>query len=341
MIASGPVQDRARGCLMGQLVGDALGSIVEFQSAAAIRAAYPNGLREIIPSPVHHTLAGQPTDDSELALALARSLVERRGYDREDVAGAYADWYESDPFDVGATIGQALRAAAAARAAGTSVADAACAAASRQSQGNGALMRQSPLAIWGWRRDPQDLDRFVRADTMLTHPHPVCQAGSAVYVGVLSLIVREGTGGREAYRRARDWHQHYSGRSVEVPAAIDEAETVLPVFSRNQGHVLIALQNAFYQALHAPSFEEGLVQTVMAGGDTDTNAAIAGAMLGALYGVEAIPRQWRDAVLSCRPRLGSPGVLQPRPSRYWPVDALDLADSLLEAGIEQAGQAGT
>jgi ADP-ribosylglycohydrolase len=102
-------------------------------------------------------------------------------------------------------------------------------------------------------------------------------------------------------------------------------------FSRQQGWVLIALRNAFYRLLHAPSFEEGVVGTVMAGGDTDTNAAIAGALLGAVHGREAEPAQWRRAVLSCRP-LALAGALRPRPMEYWPVDALALAERLLLAG---------
>ena len=69
----------------------------------------------------------------------------------------------------------------------------------------------------------------------------------------------------------------------------------------SQGWVKIALQNAFYELLHAPSLEEGVVATVRRGGDTDTNAAIAGALLGAVHGREAVPAQWRSMVLSCRP----------------------------------------
>ncbi len=72
--------ERAQGCLLGQLTGDALGSMVEFMPADTIRKRHPMGLREIGPSPVFHTLAGQPTDDSELALALARTLLDSDGF---------------------------------------------------------------------------------------------------------------------------------------------------------------------------------------------------------------------------------------------------------------------
>jgi ADP-ribosylglycohydrolase len=92
--------------------------------------------------------------------------------------------------------------------------------------------------------------------------------------------------------------------------------------------VIIALQNAFYQALHAESFEDGVVKTLMHGGDTDTNAAIAGALLGAIHGASAIPCQWKEAILTCRPQEGMPYVHHPRPRGFWPVDALCLSERL-------------
>jgi hypothetical protein len=98
--------------------------------------------------------------------------------------------------------------------------------------------------------------------------------------------------------------------------------------------VLVALQNAFYQLLHAPTTEEGIVNTVMSGGDTDTNAAIAGALLGAVHGRASMPFQWRRTVLTCRPLAGLPGVVRPRPKAFWPVDALELAERLLCLGSQ-------
>jgi hypothetical protein len=98
--------------------------------------------------------------------------------------------------------------------------------------------------------------------------------------------------------------------------------------------VLVAFQNAFHQLLHAPTLEEGIVRSVMAGGDTDTNAAIAGALLGAVHGREAVPLQWRSMILSCHPIEGLPGIRRPRPRCVWPVDAMALAERLLELGSE-------
>ena len=114
-------------------------------------------------------------------------------------------------------------------------------------------------------------------------------------------------------------------------ATIDKAaQAPPPDFVRQQGWVLIAFQNALYQLLHAPSMEEGVVDTVMRGGDTDTNAAICGALLGAVHGLEAVPEQWLNALRNCRPQEGNPRVHRPRPECFWPVDALELAERLVE-----------
>jgi hypothetical protein len=111
-------------------------------------------------------------------------------------------------------------------------------------------------------------------------------------------------------------------------------------YSTQMGWVLIALQNAFWQLLHATSLEEGIVSTVMAGGDTDTNAAIAGALLGAVWGRGAIPLQWLDRILCCRPISGIASVERPRPETFWPVDALWLAERLVWLGaVERQNEA--
>jgi ADP-ribosyl-[dinitrogen reductase] hydrolase len=322
---------RAQGCLLGQLAGDALGSMVEFKSGAEIARRYPGGLRRIEPSPVWGTLAGQPTDDSEMALALARSIIPD-GYSDEAAARAYAEWRLSRPFDVGNTVRRATDGMVAAISRGENVSDAARRAANPKSEANGALMRQSPLAIWGSWLEPEILDGFVRADTTLTHPNQVCQDASAAFIVAVAATIRDGLDGRLAYDIACEWDSKH-GQSPSVTEALEAAASQTPNYELHKGYVLVALQNAFYQALHASTFEEGVVVTVMGGGDTDTNAAIAGALLGAIYGVDAIPLQWQEAVLNCRPEKGAVGVWRPRPETYWPVDALELADSLHHAGL--------
>jgi len=90
--------DRAQGCLLGQLAGDSLGSLVEFQAPDDIRREYPKGVSEIADGGTWNTIAGQPTDDSEMALLLALMLADQGRYDPEEARKAYIFWLDSGPW---------------------------------------------------------------------------------------------------------------------------------------------------------------------------------------------------------------------------------------------------
>jgi ADP-ribosylglycohydrolase len=95
-----------------------------------------------------------------------------------------------------------------------------------------------------------------------------------------------------------------------------------------QGWVLVAFQNAFRHLAIGTPIEDALIETVGEGGDTDTNGAICGALLGAAQGRTAIPVRWSMAVLACRTLAKS--AYRPRPERYWPDDVPLLAEALLK-----------
>jgi ADP-ribosyl-[dinitrogen reductase] hydrolase len=308
---------RAQGCLLGQLAGDALGSAVEFEAAAEIRKKFPEGVLNLEDGGTWNLLAGQPTDDSEMALALARALVSGGGYSADQVARAYIAWLDSEPFDCGNTTAAGIRAL---RGIGSPA---------LSSQSNGALMRVAPIGIFA-ASDPARAACLARQDAALTHPHPVCQAANASYAAAISVAV---AGGDEAdmFKAALE-HAGRDDGAATVRSCLEAAQVGAPQdFQRNMGWVLTALQNSFFWLLRKAPFQDAVVATVGSGGDTDTNGAIAGALLGARLGRDAIPLQWRNAVLTCRP-VAAPGVHHPRPVTYWPDDALELAESLLAAG---------
>ena len=303
---------RAQGCLLGQCAGDSLGSLVEFRSADAIRRDYPGGVRDLADGGTWNTLAGQPTDDSEMALMLARLLAERGEYDPERARKAYVFWLDSGPFDCGATVSRGLRGAPDPR-----------------SQANGALMRIAPLGVFGARSGALPrVAEWARQDAALTHPHPVCRQANALFAMALATAVRTGTGARDLHERIVGWAEDMAAAPL-VEAAKGAREAPPADYMRQQGWVLIAFRNALWQLSHAGTLEEAVVDTVMRGGDTDTNAAICGALLGAVYGRDAIPDRWAECVLNCRPEAGRPGVHRPRPACFWPVDAPELAGRLL------------
>src|SRR5688500_9465895 len=160
---------RACGCLLGQVIGDSLGSLVELKSAAEIAALYPGGVRELADGGVYHTIAGQPTDDSEMALTLARSLVRDGRHDAERVLDAYREWLQTRPVDIGETTERGLLGMH-----------------TSESQSNGSLMRVSPIGVWA-AGDPARAAATARADSALTHPNPVCLDACAAYCAAIAV----------------------------------------------------------------------------------------------------------------------------------------------------------
>jgi len=306
------ILSRAQGCLLGQLAGDSLGSLVEFQSPKTIARNYPDGVRELADGGVWDTLAGQPTDDSEMALVLARSLIAEGKYDAKKVKASYVYWLDSGPFDLGKTILTSLR--------GTP---------NPESQANGALMRISPLGIFGAGRDLEQIADWARADARLTHVHPICQQVNALFAMAIAWSIATGPRPGKLYEQIHDWATAMPVDAVVLKVINAAVEHAPADFMRHQGWVLTAFQNALYQLLRNRSLESSVVDTVGRGGDTDTNAAICGALLGAVHGRGQIPERWVQFLLNCRPIAGVSGVHRPRPEVFWPVNTLKLTKKLV------------
>jgi len=190
-------------------------------------------------------------------------------------------------------------------------------------------MRVSPIGIFTAGR-PELAARLAREDAALTHPHPVCMAASAAFAAAVAAGVG-GADNRSMWSIAHAFAGDDAG-GAQVRVCLERSLAFGPDdFLKNQGWVMTALGNAFHRLWFGQNLEDALIETVGAGGDTDTNAAICGALLGAAQGRDAVPLRWRRVVLSCR-SVAAEGVRHPRPTAYWPDDALDLAEALLVAG---------
>ena len=224
---------------------------------------------------------------------------------------------------VGGTTAMAFGAAASAPADKAAVArDAADA----RSQANGSLMRIAPIGVWA--ANPEEAALAADTDSGLSHPHPVCRAACSAFAAAVSAALAGGDRGammETALRIARE-----AGPEAEpvLMALQNAAAGVAPRdFQHQMGWVLIALQNAFYHLAAGTGLEPALIETVGSGGDTDTNGAIAGALLGAADGRASIPVRWTLPVLTCRPDLALHPA-RPRPEVYWPDDLLELTEAL-------------
>lgn len=283
---------RAQGCLLGQMAGASLGRQLEPASEAT------RGPERLFLKDGGGFLAGQPDGDSELALALGRSILARGGYDRDGALEAYRSWLSSGPSD-----GAALT----------------------EGRSDSSLARVSPLGIFAQALTAEGAAALAR-DSSPALSDPLRDNAAAALVVALAHAIGRGGGPDGAYRAALGWAREAKTEPPVIQALLAAAERA---GDGSEGGLAV-LQDAFFELLHAASLEGGVAAAARRGNDSRTRGAIAGALLGAVYGRQAIPAQWRRMVLSCRPhRLRSES---PRPPAFWPIDVLELAERLLGAG---------
>lgn len=281
MMTADRIKSLSRAAWAGQMVGDALGASVEGRSSSRIKARYPNGLDEMLPnSPIFgYRPEGSVTDDTQMALCLHRSLVDSNGWNPKKAMEYYRGWFATNPPDVGcatcsAMLGRPMP----------------------ESQGNGTLMRVLPIALWAIAHPDFDWERAAREDAALTHPNPANADCNAVFVYAFLQAVEQGTTAQQVYERTLAWARTQN-LVPTVLQAVEHAASMLPVCDlSNRGWVVLALHVALYQLLHAKDFRAALVDVVSSGGDTDTNGAITGALLGAFFGELSIPADWLACV---------------------------------------------
>ncbi|WP_128224028.1 ADP-ribosylglycohydrolase family protein [Halobacteriaceae archaeon SHR40] len=284
------LETNARGCLLGLACGDALGRPVEFKSAAQIKSQHGT-VTEMLGHGTHGQPAGTVTDDTDLALCIARSLVEQGTFDGQDIADRFYEWYDSDPFDIGLMTADAIREYGD----GTAWRDAGREVWHRRSEGsnagNGSLMRCAPHAI-AFADDFDTLTQVSRQSSKITHYDPRCAYGCAV----LNYTIA-------GYLQGEDSPFENALAHVEPDAPTELVETLRLVPDQiddsqlqTSGYVIHTLQTALYDALTADSAEEAIVSAVNRGGDTDTIGAVTGALAGARFGSKSLPDRWLSTI---------------------------------------------
>jgi ADP-ribosylglycohydrolase len=302
------------GALLGVHCGDSLGATFEFLPWSHIRRQYPDGLREIVGGGTLHWPVGHATDDTDLTRAV---LLAYRDYEENkqagsvqlveefDIAKAAAEyslkWNEGDwpgrkkgsrPIDIGNATRVGLQNYRRLR-------DPAKSGAGVGSAGNGSLMRCIPTGLFA----PEERRRNESiAVSEFTHNDSRCTVACAAYNEIVAALV-DGKTPQEAVEIGKKVADELRG--AKVTDAIKEGET-LPLAKTaregprgehpvsTSGYVLSSLKLAIAALLDLRSFEDVLVDVVRIGGDSDTNGAIAGGLLGARDGIEKIPERWLD-----------------------------------------------
>ena len=263
------LMSRARGSFIGLAIGDALGAPVEFMTAGEINAKY-GVLKEIIGGGWLRLKPGQVTDDTEMALCIARAVATTGGWSLSGIADNFSAWLKGKPVDVGDTCRRGIRNYLLKGELSTPF--------NQWDAGNGAVMRALPVYLYSLG-DRDLMARCVVEQARITHNHPLSDAacvwfGAMIHLALLgfskSRLRKELEGLFALHENFR--FDHYRGLAT--------------------GYVVDTMQTVFYHFFRSRNFEECLVTTVNQGGDADTTGAIAGALAGAYYGMENIPRRW-------------------------------------------------
>lgn len=270
---SADLLDRALGAYFGLAVGDALGATVEFMTPREIAAQY--GVHNRIIGGGWLKLApGTVTDDTTMALALGDAISTPPSWNLQAVADAFATWLRNGPVDCGNTCRRGIR---------RYLGDGSLAGApSEADAGNGALMRNLPVAL-AYLYDDAAFERCSIEQAHITHHNALSDAATLALGYMVRALVR-----REPFARVHEL--------ADALVAQHPVFRHTPYPGRASGYVVDTVQTVLHHVLSIDDFEPCLVAVVNRGDDADTTGALAGMLLGARWGLRAIPPAWLKAL---------------------------------------------
>ena len=288
--------DKLKGTIYGQAIGDALGLGTEGMTDEDMAWKYPNGITHYsdIYQDSHRRRwkIGDWTDDTDMMLCIAKAVVKDKGVNFTSIARNFKDWamgcpmgigitthkvlsfgdYVERPFDVSKTVWETGHCKGAA---------------------NGGLMRTSVVGTF-----PKAVEECAANICRLTHYDPRCVGSCVIISQLIHSLIHKGFG--LSYHEISNIAARYDkriGDFVNLAFSSSDIEDLDLQEDRSMGYTLRCMSAALWAYWHAESFTEGLLAVVRAGGDADTNAAVACAVLGAKYGYDAIPDEYKDGLI--------------------------------------------
>ena len=274
---------RVTGAVVGSAVGDALGAPFEFSRERTFSTRFPE------PDPDKEMCGGgswepgEATDDTQMAVHLAESLLERGGMDLPDIFARFQRWGTDDPMDIGLqtesvlTNGHPWDQAAAAHFQSN-----------HRAAGNGSLMRATTSAVYFADAGQQTTMDAARRIAALTHGDPAAWEGTAIFHELVRIAL-DGGDPLAALPDILPLVDPEQRRRYTVVLAPDWHPDQATEFN---GAVWPCLGSAVWALRTTTSFDAALRTAVDLGGDTDTVAAVTGGLAGAVYGLDAIPEPW-------------------------------------------------
>ncbi|MBF1474059.1 MAG: ADP-ribosylglycohydrolase family protein [Prevotella pallens] len=288
-------KDKIYGTIFGQAIGDALGLGTEFMSKTEVREKYPDGLKEysqIIRD--YHRAKFQPgswSDDTDMMLCIANAIIEDKGINLHTIARNFKQWvYAPETRGVGQTTLKVLSIAEYVEKP-HQVAELIWRMTRTKNAANGSVMR---TAIIGLKKE--NVAQTAEDVCKLTHFDPRCVGSCVIVSEIINHLIWHDE--QLSYSQIMTIGNKYDKSIAEY---IDKAyyngiESLELDEPSSIGYTLKALGSALWCLFHANDFEEGLLRVVNEGGDADTNAAVACAMLGAKFGYTSIPQKYTDGL---------------------------------------------
>lgn len=281
--------DKCKGALLGLAVGDALGTTLEFKRPGTF-----DPITDLVGGGVFNLQAGKWTDDTSMALCLADSLIEKEGFDAIDQLDKYVKWmnhgYNSSTgrcFDIGNATRQALYLY-------EKTGQPYCGNHSRDSAGNGSIMRLAPIPIV-YFKDAEQLAKYASLSSQTTHAAPqsvdACIYMATLIAGAISGASKEELLGKSFSLVENFWEQHPLDSTIrEVAEGSFKIKRPPEIYA--SGYVVQTLEAALWAFYHTDDFESGALKAVNLGNDADTVGAVYGQIAGAYYGMSGIPKDW-------------------------------------------------
>ncbi len=287
--------ERYRGCLLGLAAGDALGTTVEFKPPGTFRP-----MEDIVGGGPFGLEAGEWTDDTSMALCLAESLIEKRGFDPADQLRRYVRWYREghmsatgECFDIGGATRDALERF-------ERTGDSYSGSTDPTRAGNGSLMRLAPVPLFfAHAPHPEQEEAIKRSGESSRTSHGARTAVDACrYMG--ALIMGAVNGAEKDELLSERYYPISGGYWEDDPLSPEVDEVAAGSFKRREpprirgrSYVVASLEAALWAFHNSGSFEEGCLLAVNLGEDADTTGAVYGQLAGAFYGERGIPQHWR------------------------------------------------
>ncbi|MFI6684528.1 ADP-ribosylglycohydrolase family protein [Streptomyces sp. NPDC050485] len=280
--------------MVGSAVGDALGAPFEFGPPGVYSARFPDGIGTMCGGGGWDP--GEATDDTQMAVLVAESLLEHGGLELADIFRRFQRWAAAEPKDIGLqtedvlTNGEPWDRAAALHFQ-----------VNRHAAGNGSLMRATTSAVYFADAGREATMAAARRIAALTHGDRAAWEGTAIYHD----LVRVALSGADPLSAVPDAlaavHPDHRARWSAVLAPDWHPDDA----TEFNGAVWPCLGSALWALRTTDSFEQALGAAIDLGGDTDTVAAVTGGLAGARHGLAAVPARWAAALHVPLPGFGS------------------------------------